>query len=203
MQYVEGGSLTSIFGMRSLGINPSDGEEIFLRSNGSISYAWKAQDQQIIGNTEPKAQGAFGLTVQYRNLSMFASFMYEFGGDEYNQTLVTKVEGVDLKNRNADRRVLKDRWQNPGDKVKFKKIQENNVMTRPTSRFVQKYNNLKFNSLTIAYDFDRALLQKIGLSTLRAQFSMKDVLNISSVKQERGLSYPFARTFDFSLNLSF
>lgn len=203
LQYVEGGSLTSIFGMRSLGINPSDGEEIFLRSNGSISYAWKAQDQQIIGNTEPKAQGAFGLNVQYRNLSMFASFMYEFGGDEYNQTLVTKVEGVDLKNKNADRRVLKDRWQNPGDKVKFKKIQENNVMTRPTSRFVQKYNNLKFNSLTIAYDFDRALLQKIGLSTLRAQFSMKDVLNISSVKQERGLSYPFARTFDFSLNLSF
>ena len=76
-------------------------------------------------------------------------------------------------------------------------------MTRPTSRFVQKYNNLKFNSLTIAYDFDRALLSKVGISNLRAQFSMKDVLNISSVKQERGLSYPFARTFDFSLNLSF
>lgn len=203
LQYVEGGSLTSIFGMRSLGINPADGEEIFLRSNGSISYAWKAQDQQIIGNTEPKAQGAFGLNVQYRNFSMFASFMYEFGGDEYNQTLVTKVEGVDLKNKNADRRVLKDRWQNPGDKTKYKKIQENNVMTRPTSRFVQKYNNLKFNSLTIAYDFDRALLSKVGISNLRAQFSMKDVLNISSVKQERGLSYPFARTFDFSLNLSF
>ena len=76
-------------------------------------------------------------------------------------------------------------------------------MTRPTSRFVQKYNNLKFNSLTVSYDFDRALLQRIGLSTMRAQFSMKDVFNVSSVEQERGLSYPFARTFDFSLNISF
>ena len=203
LQYVEGGSMTSIFGMRSLGINPADGEEIFMRANGSISYTWQSQDQQIIGNTEPKAQGAFGINAQYKNFSLFASLMYEFGGDEYNQTLVTKVESVDLKNKNADRRVLTDRWQKPGDKTKYKKIQANNVMTRPTSRFVQKYNNLKFNSLTVSYDFDRALVQRIGLSTMRAQFSMKDVFNVSSVEQERGLSYPFARTFDFSLNISF
>ena len=41
LQYVEGGSLTSIFGVRSLGINPADGKEIYLRPDGTITYDWK------------------------------------------------------------------------------------------------------------------------------------------------------------------
>lgn len=203
LQYVEGGSLNSIFGMRSLGISPSDGEEVFQKANGEITRKWNSSDQQIIGNTEPIVQGAFGLNLQYKGFQLYASFLYEFGGDVYNTTLVTKVESVDLYNMNADRRVLTQRWQKPGDHAKYKSIQRNNEVTRSTSRFVQVNNTLKFNSLTMGYDFDTRWMQKIGLGMLRAQFSMKDIANISNVKQERGLSYPFARTFDFTLNVSF
>ncbi|WP_018338911.1 SusC/RagA family TonB-linked outer membrane protein [Butyricimonas synergistica] len=203
LKYVEGGSLNSIFGMKSLGINPADGDEIFERSNGTITYTWFSPDQQIIGNKEPKVQGAFGLNVQYKNIFLYASFLYEFGGDVYNETLATKIEGVDLYSTNADRRVFSQRWQKPGDKAKFKSIQINNVATRSTSRFVQTNNTIKFNSLTVGYDFDAEWMRKIGLGMLRAQFSMKDIANISNVRQERGLSYPFARTFDFALNISF
>ena len=39
---MEGGSLTSIFGVRSLGINPADGKEIYLRPDGTITYDWNA-----------------------------------------------------------------------------------------------------------------------------------------------------------------
>ena len=37
MKYTEGGSLTSIWGMQSLGINPSDGQETFLKKDGTIT----------------------------------------------------------------------------------------------------------------------------------------------------------------------
>ena len=203
MKYVEGGSLTSIFGMKSFGINPSDGQELYVKRDGTVTSEWESREQVILGDTEADAQGAFGLNVQYKSFSLFTSFLYEFGGQAYNSTLVEKVENVDIYNMNADKRVLTERWQKPGDVTRLKAIQDRSLTTRPTSRFVQNYNVLNFNSLTVQYDFNASLVSKIGLSMLRLSFNMKDVANFSSVKQERGLSYPYARTFNFTLNASF
>ncbi|MDD3990126.1 MAG: SusC/RagA family TonB-linked outer membrane protein [Bacteroidales bacterium] len=203
MKYTEGGSLTSIWGMKSLGINPTDGKELFLKPDGTITSAWNSSDQVIIGDSEPAAQGAFGLNLQWKNFSLFTSFLYEFGGDEYNQTLVNRVENVDIWKNNVDRRVLMERWRKPGDVTKLKDIAEQDIITRPSSRFIQTYNGVRFNSLTIGYTFDKKLTSRLGMSMLRLQFNMKDVLKITNVRQERGTTYPFARTYNFTLNASF
>ncbi|MCR9013368.1 SusC/RagA family TonB-linked outer membrane protein [Gabonibacter chumensis] len=203
MKYTEGGSLTSIWGMKSLGINPADGNEILVNRDGSVTYDWNSSEQVIIGDSEPDVQGAFGINARYKGFTLSATFMYELGGQAYNQTLVDNVENVDFRN-NADKRVLTDRWKQPGDIAKFKTIKDaDKKVTRPTSRFCQDNNTLDFNSLTIGYDFNPELLKKIGFSMLRLQFNMKDIAHFSSIKRERGLSYPFARTFNFTLNASF
>lgn len=200
-KYVPGGSLTSIFGMRSLGINPMDGKEIFLKADGTITYDWEAAEQVIIGDAAPKVAGAFGLNISYKGFTLFTSCLYEAGGQQYNATLRDKVETVDLYNRNTDRRVLQQRWRNPGDITTLKDIKERNMATRPTSRFIQDYNMLSINSLSLGYQFKPELLKKAGLSMLRAQLSTNNLATISTVRQERGLSYPFARSFDFSLTV--
>ena len=113
LKYYEGASLTSIYGMKSLGISPTNGKEIYLRRNGDVTDVWSADEWTIIGDTAPKGQGSFGYTLSYKQLSMFASFLYTFGGDAYNNTLVSYVENADIKNDNVDKRVLLDRWQKP------------------------------------------------------------------------------------------
>lgn len=203
LKYEEGGSLTAIYGMRSLGINPSNGSELFLDRSGQVIQEWTASQQAILGDTEPDATGSFGVNFQWKRFTLFATFMYEFGGQVYNQTLVDKVENVKLYETNADKRVLTERWAKPGEVTRLKSIKDRNNVTLPTSRFVQDYNMLNFNSLTVGYDFDQALLKKLKMSMLRLSFNMKDIFTISSVKQERGLSYPFARTFNLTLNASF
>lgn len=204
IKYVEGGSLTSVFGMKSMGINPMDGREVFMRKDGTITYDWNAADQVIIGDITPKGQGAFGVNGNYKGITLFASFLYEFGGDEYNNTLLSKVENVDIYNRNADKRLLTDRWKQPGDISQYKNIADRVQTTRPTSRFMQRYNAITFNSLSLGYAFSQATLKSFGsLSSLRFQLTTNNVAKITTVKQERGLDYPFARTFDFSINLGF
>ena len=203
MKYTEGGSLTSIWGMQSLGINPSDGQETFLKKDGTITSDWNSSDQVIIGDTEPTAQGAFGVNLRYKQFTMYATFKYECGGQLYNSTLVNKVENVNIYEVNADKRVLTDRWKQPGDVTMLKSIKDRYQTTRPTSRFVQDNNTLEFNSFTLAYEFSNKLLAPINLSMLRVQFNMNNIARISSIHQERGLSYPYARTFTFSLNLGF
>ena len=102
LQYVEGGSLTSIFGVRSLGINPADGKEIYLRPDGTITYDWNAADQVVVGNEEPKLQGTFGFNLRWKQFSLYSTFMYEFGGQRYNSTLVSKVENAHIQSSNVD-----------------------------------------------------------------------------------------------------
>ena len=153
LEYYEGASLTSIYGMKSLGISPTNGKEIYLRRNGDVTAVWSADEWTIIGDTAPKGQGSFGYTLSYKQLSMFASFLYTFGGDAYNNTLVSYVENADIKNDNVDKRVLLDRWQKPGDITTMKDIRDRNVTTGASSRFVQKNNTLQWSSLTMSYNF--------------------------------------------------
>ena len=155
LKYYEGASLTSIYGMKSLGISPTNGKEIYLRRNGDVTDVWSADEWTIIGDTAPKGQGSFGYTLSYKQLSMFASFLYTFGGDAYNNTLVSYVENADIKNDNVDKRVLLDRWQRPGDITTMKDIRDRNVTTGASSRFVQKNNTLQWSSLTMSYNFRR------------------------------------------------
>ncbi|WP_294139416.1 SusC/RagA family TonB-linked outer membrane protein [uncultured Sanguibacteroides sp.] len=203
LKYEEGASLTAIYGMKSLGINPANGKEVYQKRDGTITYDWNPNEQQVIGDEEPDAHGAFGINVRFRRFTLYTTFLYEWGGDKYNQTLVDNVENVNLNDYNADRRVWTDRWQEIGDVTPLKSIQDRYYVTRATSRFVQKNNYVTFNSLSVGYDFNPTLIGKIGLSMLRLQFNMKDIKTFSTIKQEMGLSYPFARTFTFTLNASF
>lgn len=203
LQYVEGGSLTSIFAVPSLGINPADGREVFVKRDGSLTYDWNAADQVVVGDTESKAHGSFGLNLRWKQFTLYSTFMYEFGGQRYNSTLVSRVENASISSENVDRRVWTGRWQNVGDRTPYSKLQAKMVeTTRPTSRFVQDYNVLSFNSLTLGYDFDSSWLKKYHLGMLRLELSGNDLFRTSTVLLERGLDYPYSRSFAISLKMS-
>ena len=203
-QYEEGQSLTSIWAVKSLGIDPTTGKEIFLNRDGTVTDKWDATQEVVCGNTQPDFNGAFGVNISYKQWSLFASFLYEWGGQQYNQTLVDRVENAKIAQGNVDLRVLTDRWQKPGDVAQFKNIKDASLTTLPTSRFVQDNSFLRLNALTLTYDFNREWLKcNLGLRMLRLEASTSDLINWNSVRQERGLSYPKSYKFNFSVKAQF
>ena len=203
-QYEEGQSLTSIWAVKSLGIDPTTGKEIFLNRDGSVSDTWNATQEVVVGNTEPKFNGSVGFNVAYKAWSLFAAFQYEWGGQEYNQTLVDRVENARIQYQNVDLRVLTDRWKQPGDIAQFKDIKNADNVTMPTSRFVQDKAYLRLSALTLSYDFNREWIKKhLGMNMLRLEASTRDFINWNSIRQERGLSYPKSWTVDFSIKAQF
>ncbi|MDR2129764.1 MAG: SusC/RagA family TonB-linked outer membrane protein [Odoribacteraceae bacterium] len=202
-KYEEGSSTTSIYAMKSLGIDPASGKEVFVRRDGSITYEWESGEQQVVGDTEPDVFGKFHLNFQWKSLNIFTSFIYAFGGQVYNSTYANRIENVDLLNYNADRRVLSDRWIQIGDITPLKDIADRSQATRPTSRFVQNENYLDFNSLSVAWIFQDAWVKRWNLNQVKLQFNMNDVAHLSTIKRERGTDYPFARTFDLLLGIYF
>ncbi len=202
-KYEEGQSLTAIWAVRSLGIDPTTGKEIYLNRDGTVTDTWDATQEVVVGDTEPKFNGAFGFNLAWKEWSLMAAFQYEWGGQEYNQTLVDRVENADIRNQNVDLRVLTDRWQKPGDIAQFKDIKDGNLTTLPTSRFVQDNAYVRLSALTLSYDFKRDWIKRVGLKMLRLEASTRDFINWNSIRQERGLEYPKSWTVDFSVKAQF
>ena len=203
VRYIEGQSMSAIWAVRSLGIDPATGDEMFLTKDGKLTYKWNAADQVVCGDELPKYTGTFGFNMEWKGFSVNTSFYYRLGGQTYNQTLVDKVEDSDIE-YNVDRRVYTGRWTAPGQHAKYKRLTDPAYFTRPTSRFVQDLNELQMTSLNIGYDFrDWKFLQKGIVERLKLSFYMNDVFRASTVKIERGTEYPFARSFSFQLQATF
>jgi TonB-linked SusC/RagA family outer membrane protein len=200
-RYVEGQSLYTIYGVKSLGIDPENGKEILVKKDGTLTYIWDVKDVQAVGNSTPKAEGFFGGNISYKRFLLSASFHYQYGGETYNQTLIDRVENADPR-FNVDSRVLSERWINPGDQAFFKDIKNLNK-TYVSSRFVQKDNLIELQSLYLSYDFKPELIRKAKFQNLRVAITANDIFRSSSIDIERGIQYPFARSLTFSLQASF
>lgn len=198
--YEEGESLTTLKVVRSMGIDPETGKELYLTKDGKITDVWNYKDKVKVGDTSPKIIGNFGTNFIWRNLSFSMNFRYSIGSQLYNNTLASRVEGVE-PHINADIRVLEERWKKPGDITFYKNIADRSV-SNASSRFVQDNNYLELSNASIFYRFDKRLIKKLGFSDLRVGFNMNDLFYISTIKRERGLYYPYARQFTFTLNLN-
>lgn len=203
VRYEEGQSMSAIWAVRSLGIDPATGDELFLTKDGQLTYKWNADDQVVCGDALPKFTGTFGFNIDWKGFIVNTSFYYRLGGQMYNQTLIDKVEDGDLQ-YNVDRRVYTGRWTAPGQAAQYKRLTDPTYFTRPTSRFVQDLSELQMTSLNVGYDFRNCeFLKRSRIERLKLSFYMNDVFRASTVKIERGTDYPFARSFSFQLQATF
>ena len=204
VRYYNGADPDDIWAVKSAGIDPSTGRELFYDKEGNYTYDFSYDNEVICGNTRPKIEGVIGTSLNYKGFSVGMNFRYQTGASVFNEALFNKVENISVSglNKNQDKRALYERWQNPGDKVRFKDI-ANAASTPMSSRFIQKENVLSMESVYVGYEFYEGWIKKIGLSNLKIQASMRDVFRASTIKSERGTLYPFARSLELGLSFNF
>jgi len=201
LRYQAGQSLNEIYAVRSLGIDPENGQEILIKKDGTRTYTWDANDIVPVADPTPKVNGSFGSTVSYQRIMLNVIFTTRLGGKDYNQTLVDRVENADPR-YNVDSRALTDRWQKPGDHAAFKNIASYQTSLL-SSRFIEDDNTLDFTTLYLSYDFAKQVYRRLGMNSMRLAFTMNDVAHWSTFKIERGIDYPYAKSFTLSLQTSF
>ena len=168
-----------------------------------MTYDFSYDDEVVVANSRPKVEGVLGTNFSWKGFSCNLDFRYRVGGHSFNSVLSNKVENISTNSLiyNQDKRALYDRWQKPGDKAQFKNI-ANSTSTPMSSRFVQKDNSLSLEALRIGYEFSPELVHKWGLGSLRLNAYMNDIFRLSTIKMERGTSYPFARSVSFAISLT-
>lgn len=205
VRYYDGGSPSDLWAVRSAGIDPATGREIFLNKNGEQTFVHNFQDEVIIGNSEPDLEGIIGTSFFYKGFVASANVRYRVGGQAFMQTLFEKVENISTRGVafNQDKRALYDRWKQPGDEAKFKAISRTE-QTQMSSRFVANNDMLIGESFSVGYESSTATwLQKIRASSVTFRAYMNDIFHISTIVNERGIDYPFARSVSFSAAVRF
>ena len=200
-QYENGNSTTALYVVRSAGIDPATGNEVYIKRDGSYTFVYDYKDKTVVGDTEPSVNGNIVNNFAWKGFNLYAVLTYRLGGKAYNSTLATKVEGAN-PTYNADKRVLYDRWKEPGDIATYRRIDDNSSVYQ-SSRFVQRNNSLSLSNLSLTYTVPTAWSARFGVEYMKLFLSTTDLFRITSIKQERGTNYPYAHSFSLGINLRF
>ena len=200
-QYEEGESTSALKVVRSAGIDPATGREVFIKLDGTRTFTYSADDKVVVGDTDPRFYGNVYTNVFYKGFSLYIMGSFKCGGYLYNVTRASRVEGTTGRT-NVDRRAFDSRWKEVGDIALYRKITEHSV-PQQTDRFVEKENVLTITSVNLGYEFPQRICQKMMLRNLRLGVNLSDILRFSNVKVERGLDYLYGNGFEFTLSTTF
>lgn len=203
-RYYDGGSPTAIWAVRSAGIDPATGKELFIRKDGTYSFTYDVDDEVVVGDIQPKIEGVFGSTFYFKGLSLGCYFRYRWGGQLFNTSLFQKVENIGTEDvyNNQDRRALYDRWSETNREAYFKGISMVQK-TEKSSRFVMDDNAVIGESFNIGYEFPDKIVRRMHLGAMSLQLTMTDIFRATSVRVERGIDYPFAKSVTMALGITF
>ena len=203
-RYYDGGSPTAIWAVRSAGIDPATGKELFIKKDGTYSFTYDVNDEVVVGDIQPKVEGLLGTSLYFKGLSIGCYLRYRWGGQVFNSSLFQKVENIGTQEiyNNQDKRALYDRWSENNREAYFKGISLVQ-RTEKSSRFVMDDNSLIGESFNIGYEFPDRIVRRMRLGALNVQLTSSDIFRATSVRVERGIDYPFARTVTMSLGITF
>lgn len=64
-------------------------------------------------------------------------------------------------------------------------------------------NSLTGESFNVGYEFPDRMIRRLHIAALNLQLTMTDVFRATSVRVERGIDYPFARSITMAVGITF
>lgn len=122
--------------------------------------------QSIAGKATPDFYASLQNTLRYKGLKLSFMFYSAVGGKLYDTWgRFTTTDGTRGLSSNISRGVYDRRWQNPGDITDVPKIvyRGNRSATSHSSRYIYDGTYIRLRDLTLSYDFDSELIEKLGL----------------------------------------
>ena len=171
-------------------------------------------DIKYLGNSLPKMQGGFSLTLQYSNWKMIARFNYRWGNKIINTARMGLESMYGTQNQCSS---VTYRWRKDGDVTQIPRaLYGTGYNYQVSSRFVEDGSFLRFNNLQISYSVPKKALKKYGLTSLSAYVTMNNLFcwtKYSGIDPEiaagtytpatDGATTPRSKSFTASLSFGF
>ncbi len=209
-KWVVGRPIGEYFINRYAGVNPANGEALWLDKNGEITNEFRESDKVMVGkNYIAPWQGGFGTAIGWKGLSVNVHFSWVGNRWLFNNDRFFEESNGLYTGFNQSRRLLYDRWKQPGD---IKDIPRWGTVPQMDTRFLEDASFLRLKNLMISYTLPKSWLEKTKFFTsarIYAQgqnlltftrFSGLDPEAFSNMYQAQ---YPMSRQYSFGFELNF
>ncbi|WP_347220058.1 SusC/RagA family TonB-linked outer membrane protein [Chryseobacterium sp.] len=233
-----GESLRSIYGFEYWGVNTANGNPVYYKADGSLVQGIVGQagyavfdpsnpndvskaanlsvitDRKVLGSSLPKYFGGVSFKFRFYDFDLGTTVRFSGGNKIFN---ATRRDLMTLNFNNNSTEIL-GRWQspsNPGDGMTPKLFFGNNTLSNSTSnassRFLEDASFIKFDVISLGYNFPKEALKVIGVRSLRIYFQAQNAFIITKYKgldpemESAGVDFngtPRQRVFSMGLNVS-
>ena len=173
-------------------------------------------DIVYLGNSNPAAQGGFGLTFRYKKWSLRTSFTYRWDVDVVNSSRMAFENMSSFDNQSV---AVNWRWRKEGDITEIPRAvngSSNAYNYLGSDRYVEDASYVRLSYVQLSYSFKPEWLKKIGVKNLNLYASADNVafwtkytgLDPEVANGGEGIAYdgsktPRPRSYTISLSLGF
>ena len=207
----KGHSFGEFFINQYAGVNPANGDALWLDINGNITTEYRESDKVMLEGKSYIApwQGGFGTSIMWKGLTLSAQFSWVADRWMFNNDRFFEESNGLYSSYNQSRRLLKDRWKKPGDVTDIPRY---GVTPQMDSRFLENASFLRLKNIMLSYSLPSSMLRKTKFFTaariyIQAQnlftltpFSGLDPEASSNVYKAQ---YPMSRQYSMGIDLNF
>ena len=207
----KGHSVGEFYINRYAGVNPANGDALWLDAEGNITTEYSESDKVMLEGKSYIApwQGGFGTSFMWNGFTLSTQFSWVADRWMFNNDRFFEESNGLYSAYNQSRRLLYERWKKPGDVTDIPRY---GVTPQMDSRFLENASFLRLKNVMLSYSLPSSMLRKTKFFTaariyIQAQnlftltpFSGLDPESSSNVYKAQ---YPMSRQYSMGIDLNF
>jgi TonB-linked SusC/RagA family outer membrane protein len=209
----EGGPAYQYYVVPYAGVNPANGNLLFLDKNNNLTETPTDSDRRLTNrNYLPKYQGGFGFNASYKGFFTDLTFVYSYDFFKQDGDIVNLL---DIRNSNAFPVAtdLLNAWTPTNTTSNIPSWNANNLDTASalSDRYIRDASFIRLRNLSLGYDFPAKFLNKTFIKGLKLRVQAENFLTWTKWKGfdpdsfNSGASgyFPTPKSYTFGLDINF
>ncbi|MCI1640319.1 MAG: TonB-dependent receptor [Bacteroidales bacterium] len=215
LRQVVGKSMYTYYLYDYYGVNPSNGEALWVTNDGTLTNQYSKARRYYAGSPEPKAIGGFNTSFQWKGLVFSAFFEFKAGNKDFiaNEWSYLSSDGSEMTmNQKAS---ATNYWKTAGDiGVNPKPVAGNttNSSAALSDRWLEDASYLRVKDVTLSYSLPKTWVSKAKFKAVKIYVSGLNLYCFNDVDfwdPEQGVTgstagqYPLTKSLVGGIELSF
>lgn len=212
LRIAEGYSAFTWFLPRWAGVNPANGEPLYLDVDGNLTNQYSAANAVYLDkNFDPTYTGGFGADIRYKDFSLNTLFSFQADRYKLNSSLaITEDAGLaGFANQNV---TMLNAWTTPGQITDIPALSNGGLRAVAGDRYLEDASFLRLRNVSLSYNVNSKILEQTNVFTGVRVFVQ--ATNLVTWTKWRGFDpegtesgaffdYPVPRTFTLGFDLTF
>ncbi|WP_299211576.1 TonB-dependent receptor [uncultured Aquimarina sp.] len=178
----EGESVSTLYLIKYLGVDPQNGDALFedINQDGNIDF----DDRQVVGSALPDYFGGWVNTVSYKGISLTANFQFSGGNKIFNQSRHAYENfgftRSGIPYGNISERVYNNYWREPGQVTDVPRPStETGQLQRFSTQFLEDGDFIRLKTLRLGYSLPDDTIKSLGLKNLSFYIQGQNLFTIT------------------------